>query len=136
MNVRYLGCRLLAGILVWSICGTAWAQGGIGGIGGGPGGFYGGSRDNPVGPTVSPYLNLLNVGNQLNGVPTYQALVKPLEDQRRESIAQQADISRLQRDVRQTNTRLRGTGSYSGGSHDYMRIRFQNHSHYYSFQKR
>lgn len=45
------------------------------------GGIYQGRSDNPVGPTVSPYLNLLQSTNQLNGISNYQSLVRPLLDQ-------------------------------------------------------
>ena len=51
-------------------------------------------------------------------------------------IAENAFLSKWAGGLGGSWTAVRGTGSYSGGSHDYMRIRFQNHSHYYSFQKR
>lgn len=40
---------------------------------------YMGRADNPVGPTVSPYLNLITSGQF--GVTNYQSLVRPLIDQ-------------------------------------------------------
>ena len=59
------------------------------------GGLYTGRSDNPNGPTVSPYLNLLNNNNQLNGLPTYQSLVRPLLDQQSAIQRQGSSLQRL-----------------------------------------
>lgn len=59
------------------------------------GGFYTGSSDNPVGPTVSPYINLLG-SNGAFGATNYQALVRPLIEQHNAINRQGAAINRLQ----------------------------------------
>jgi hypothetical protein len=46
-------------------------------------------------PTTSPYLNLLQRGN--NGLPTYQSLVKPQIQQQQDFQKQQAQIQHLNR---------------------------------------
>jgi hypothetical protein len=132
MKLHYVLGGLAVCTLLTGSAPSAWAQnGGYAGAGG----YFGGHSDNPVGPTVSPYLNLLNQGNQNSGIPTYQALVKPLEDQRQANLQQQADLQRLSHDVRQDKAAIRGTGTSTGGSRDYMHIRFQNYSHYYSITR-
>jgi hypothetical protein len=90
---------------------TAWAQ---------VGGYYMGRADNPVGPTVSPYLNL--VGSQLGGVTNYQSLVKPLINQDRAIRYQGNSINALQRQAAQ-----RGGGATTTGHASF----FMNYLHYY-----
>ena len=65
-------------------------------------GQYSGRSDNPNGPTVSPYLNLLNNINQLYGVPNYQSLVRPLLDQQNAIQRQGSSLQRLQQQLRES----------------------------------
>ncbi len=97
---------------------SAFAQGG---------GLYTGRSDNPNGPTVSPYLNLLNNNNQLNGLPTYQSLVRPLVDQR-DAIQRQGNS--LQNLKQQVNTQGGGGGSGAGRSTGHS-TSFMYYSHFY-----
>ncbi len=87
-------------------------------------GIYRGRNDNPNGPTVSPYLNLLQNNNPLNPVTNYQALVKPLINQGN-AIQQQGNaIRQLQQGPGG------GVPSYGGpqtGRHTY----FMYYSHYF-----
>jgi hypothetical protein len=89
------------------------------------GGFYQGRSDNPNGPTVSPYLNLLQNNNQLNGQPTYQSLVKPLVDQQAAIQRQGNSLQQLQQQVR---TQSSGAPSQRATGHTTF---FMNYSHYY-----
>ena len=87
---------------------------------------FGGHSDNPNGPTVSPYMNLLQNNNQLNGAPTYQSLVKPLIDQRNAIQRQGSSLQNLQQQVNS------GGGSGGGGGHGTGHATsFMNYSHYY-----
>ena len=70
MKLNLLALATLAIAIVVAVPSRASAQ---------YGGFYMGRSDNPNGPTVSPYLNLLQSNNA--GVTNYQSLVKPLIDQ-------------------------------------------------------
>ena len=67
-----------------------------------------GSSDNPVGPTVSPYLNLL--GADQFGITNYQSLVRPLVDQGNAINRQAGSINRLQQQIGQG-----AGGGYSRG---------------------
>lgn len=89
------------------------------------GGFYQGRSDNPNGPTVSPYLNLLQNNNQLNGQPTYQSLVKPLVDQQSAIQRQGNSLQQLQQQVR---TQSGAPLSQRATGHTTF---FMNYSHYY-----
>jgi hypothetical protein len=89
------------------------------------GSFYQGRSDNPVGPTVSPYLNLLQNNNQLNSIPNYQSLVRPLLDQQSAITSQGNALNQLQQQV---NTGLGGRGSQRGTGHSSF---FMNYSHFY-----
>ena len=89
------------------------------------GGFYQGRSDNPNGPTVSPYLNLLQNNNQLNGQPTYQSLVKPLIDQQSAIQRQGNSLQQLQQQVR---TQGGGAPSQRATGHTTF---FMNYSHFY-----
>jgi len=80
--------------------------------------------DNPNGPTVSPYLNLLNNNNNI-GLPAYQTLVKPLVEQQNAIQRQGNSIQRLQQQVGPGGTRG------GGGTTGHMTY-FMNYSHYYS----
>ena len=85
------------------------------------GNVFRGSSDNPVGPTVSPYLNLLQ---QSPGAPTnYQSLVKPLINQNDAINRQAGSISRLQQQVYSG-----ATGRATGGGHTSY---FMYYSHFY-----
>jgi hypothetical protein len=90
------------------------------------GGLYSGRSDNPNGPTVSPYLNLLQNNNQLNGIPNYQSLVKPLIEQRDASQRQGNSLQRLQQQVNSQGASGAG-GQRSTGHH----TSFMNFSHFY-----
>jgi hypothetical protein len=85
------------------------------------GGLYRGRNDNPVGPTVSPYLNLLQNNNQLNPVTNYQSLVRPLIDNQSNLQRQGASIQQLQNQI-DTGGAGRGTGHASF---------FMNFSHFF-----
>ena len=93
------------------------------------GGQYMGRADNPVGPTVSPYLNLLQ--NNGFGVTNYQSLVKPLINQGNAIQQQGHSIGNLQRQVSQqaygASSSRRGTGHATY---------FMNYSHYYPYGAR
>lgn len=85
--------------------------------------FYKGSSDNPNGPTVSPYLNLLQ--NNSVGVTNYQSLVKPLVEQNSAINRQGNSINRLQQQVNApmgAGTAGRGTGHTTF---------FMNYGHFY-----
>lgn len=119
MHVRRI--LLLASLLTIALSApqVALAQGGIN--------SFRGHSDNPNGPTVSPYLNLLNNNNQLNGVPNYQSLVRPLVDQQDAIRRQGNSLQKLQTQVNSTynapsGSGLRGTGHAS---------HFMNFSHFY-----
>jgi hypothetical protein len=84
----------------------------------------GGHSDNPNGPTVSPYMNLLNNNNQLNTSPVYQSLVKPLIDQRSAIQRQGNGLQQLQQQV------ASGAGG-GGGRGTGHTTHFMNYSHYY-----
>ena len=78
------------------------------------------------GPTVSPYLQLLNNQNNF-GLGTYQSLVRPQVEQRQAINRQGAELQQLERQSRRTSqsrdgARLRATGHTT---------RFFNYSHYY-----
>lgn len=90
---------------------------------------YGGGSSSINGPTVSPYLNLLQ--NNQNNVPLYQTLVRP-QLEAREAIARQ-DIS-----LQQLQSQLRGGNYQSGSRGTGSNVRrtghttyFGNYSHYY-----
>lgn len=92
------------------------------------GGQYMGRSDNPVGPTVSPYLNLLQ--NNAFGITNYQSLVKPLINQGSAIDRQANSINRLQRQVSQPSYAGRG-GARATGHRSY----FMNYSHFYSMPR-
>jgi hypothetical protein len=91
------------------------------------GGLYTGRSDNPNGPTVSPYLNLLQNNNQLNGIPNYQSLVRPLLDQQSAIQRQGNSLQRLQQQVN-TQGASGGTGQRATGHH----TSFMYYSHFYT----
>jgi hypothetical protein len=107
---------VVAGLILLAAPGSAFAQGG---------GLYTGRSDNPNGPTVSPYLNLLNNNNQLNGVPSYQSLVRPLLDQQSAIQRQGSSLQRLQQQV---NTQ--GAAGAAGRSTGHTTF-FMHYSHFY-----
>jgi hypothetical protein len=78
----------------------------------------GGHSDNPNGPTVSPYLNLLNINSQ--GFSSYQTMVKPIVDQQNALQRQGSAIQRLQNQA--------GGGGRATGHATY----FMNYSHFYT----
>jgi hypothetical protein len=93
------------------------------------GGTYAGTSDNPVGPTVSPYLNLLTRNQQ--GIVPYQTLVKPLIDQRNAIQRQGAALSQLQQQV-YTAGPGGATGTPGATGHATF---FMNYSHFYSVRR-
>ena len=78
-----------------------------------------GRSDNPNGPTVSPYLNLLNVNSQ--GFIPFQSQVKPQIDQGNAIHRQGGAIQRLQQQAGSAGG-SRGTGHVTS---------FMNYSHFY-----
>jgi hypothetical protein len=88
-------------------------------------GYYQGRGDNPVGPTVSPYLNLLQ-SNSL-GITNYQSLVKPLIDQGNAINRQGNSLNRIQQQIN-TPSAYGGAGGSSGTGHTTF---FMNYSHFY-----
>jgi hypothetical protein len=93
-------------------------------------GLYTGRSDNPNGPTVSPYLNLLQNNNQLNGIPNYQSLVRPLLDQQNAIQRQGSSLQRLQQQV---NTQAgAGAGGQRATGHQTY---FMHFSHFYPAQR-
>jgi hypothetical protein len=111
MRSRFLALALAGAALVVLAPQTAWAQ---------YVGRYMGRADNPVGPTVSPYLNL--IGNQVSGVTNYQSLVRPLINQDRAIQYQGSSINYLARQAAQQGAAQRATGHASF---------FMNYMHYY-----
>ena len=89
-----------------------------------------GSSDNPNGPTVSPYLNLLQNNNQLNVAPNYQSLVKPLIDQRNATQRQGNALQNLQQKVNAQGAGGAGVGRGTG-----LHTTFMNYSHFYPAPK-
>jgi hypothetical protein len=85
-------------------------------------GIASGHSDNPNGPTVSPYLNLLQ--NPGGNLPNYQTLVKPLVDQGNALQRQGGAIQRLQ----QSQGFGGGAGGRQGTGHTTY---FMNYSHFY-----
>jgi hypothetical protein len=85
---------------------------------------YRGSSDNTNGPTVSPYLNLLQ-NNSVGNITNYQSLVKPLIEQNSAINRQGNSINRLQQQVNSPSsagTSGRGTGHTTF---------FMNYGHFY-----
>jgi hypothetical protein len=91
-------------------------------------GYYSGS-DNPVGPTVSPYLNLLGSNNF--GVTNYQSLVRPLINQGSAIQNQGASLSNLQQAFG-----AQYYGGRRGGATTGHATFFMNYSHYYNLAPR
>ena len=83
-----------------------------------------GTRDNLNGPTVSPYLNLLQVNSQ--GLIPYQNLVTPQINQQNALNRQAGAIQQLQQQVNASGTV--GSGGRGTGHTTF----FMNYSHYYS----
>ncbi len=86
--------------------------------------FYRGSSDNPNGPTVSPYLNLLQ--SDSFGVTNYQSLVRPLVNQGNAIRRQGGALQQLERATYSAGPRL-GTGHSSY---------FMNYSHFFPNARR
>jgi len=108
----------VAAVALWSVTlSQALAQG--------AGGYARGHSDNPNGPTVSPYLNLLqnnSVNSTITGMPVYQSLVKPLVNQGSAISRQGGALSQLQQQV------YSGGGGGSATGHASF---FMNYSHYF-----
>jgi hypothetical protein len=115
MKSLALGLAAVAILLVASQ--QAFAQGGA---------YYMGSSDNPVGPTVSPYLNLVG-SNQIGSITNYQSLVKPLIEQNSAINRQGNAVRSLQQQVSSG-----GGGSDRGGGRGTGHASFfMNYSHFY-----
>jgi hypothetical protein len=84
-------------------------------------GLYQGRADNPNGPTVSPYLNLLQTSPN-NPITNYQSLVKPLVNQGAAIQRQGRALAGLQQQV------YAGAGAGLATGH---RSYFMNFSHFY-----
>jgi hypothetical protein len=84
----------------------------------------GGSSGNLNGPTVSPYLNLLQTNNQ--GFVPYQSLVQPQIEQANALNRQAGAIQQLQQQVNASGTV--GSGGRGTGHATF----FMNYSHFYS----
>jgi hypothetical protein len=112
---RYLALALLFGVALVASTRPAMAQ------------SYRGSSDNPVGPTVSPYLNLLS--NNQFGVTNYQSLVRPLVQQGNAINRQGSELNRLQQQVG-AQQRAAGAGGYGGSATGHATF-FMNYSHFY-----
>jgi len=91
---------------------------------------YRGTSDNPIGPTVSPYLNLTN-SNQF-GTTNYQSLVRPLVQQGNAINRQGGELNRLQQQV--TSQRA-ASGQYPPSATGHVTF-FMNYSHYYQVPER
>ncbi len=90
-------------------------------------GVYSGHSDNPNGPTVSPYLNLLQNNNF--GGAQYQTLVKPFVDQSAALKRQGDSLQRLQQTTNQMQMGMGGgAGRVSATGHT---THFMNHLHYF-----
>ncbi len=92
------------------------------------GGYAAGHSDNPNGPTVSPYLNLLQNNNVLGPPSNYQSLVKPLIDQQSAIKRQGNSIQQLQQQMGSGGP----AGNISGGRATGHASYFMNYSHYYT----
>jgi hypothetical protein len=89
---------------------------------------YGAHSDNPNGPTVSPYLNLLNTNSQ--GFNSYQTLVKPIVDQ-------QAALQRQGSALQQLQQKVNSPGSSAGsGRATGHQTYFMNYGHFYPNTRR
>lgn len=115
--------RLVSAIVVACILGSThvtWGQ---------VGGIY--SQPYNPRPTVSPYLNLLQGGNNAFNLPQYQTLVRPFLDQQAVNERNQFESQTLRRQVNtlqnQVNRTTIGAGRATGHPTRYM-----NYSHYYS----
>jgi hypothetical protein len=90
---------------------------------------YGSHSDNPNGPTVSPYMNLLNTNSQ--GFSSYQTLVKPIVDQQAALQRQGSALQQLQQKVNSPGSSA-GSGRGGTGHQTY----FMNYGHYYPNTRR
>lgn len=108
MKLHLLALTVLAIAIVAVVPNVASAQG-----------FYRGSSDSPNGPTVSPYMNLLQ--SNAFGVTNYQSLVKPLIDQGSAIRNQGRAINQVQQQLY----------SGAGGAPSGRGSRFMYYSHFY-----
>ncbi len=91
--------------------------------------YFGGHSDNPNGPTVSPYLNLLQSNSQ--GLNTnYQTLIKPMQDQQNALQRQGSAVQQLQQQV--NSPRSSGSSGRVTGHQTF----FMNFGHYYPGRRR
>ena len=88
--------------------------------------YYGGysGYTSVNGPTVSPYLNLLQQ-NQF-GLPTYQTLVRPQIEARNAIVRQEQSLQQLQQEVQ------RGRSSQSRSRNSGTNRRFTGHQTFFS----
>ncbi len=91
--------------------------------------YFGGHSDNPNGPTVSPYLNLLQSNSQ--GLNTnYQTIIRPMQDQQNALQRQGAAVQQLQQQVNSSRP------SASGGRMTGHQTFFMNYGHFYPARRR
>lgn len=121
MQPRTMILVALLALVALAIPGTASAQAPY------QGGFASGHSDNPNGPTVSPYMNLLQNNNVLGPPTNYQSLVKPLIDQQSAIRRQGNSINQLQQQVNSNGPNVTTPGGRATGHQTY----FQNLSHYF-----
>jgi hypothetical protein len=93
------------------------------------GGYYQGRGDNPVGPTVSPYLNLLQ--STQFGVTNYQSLVRPLIDQGNAINRQGNSLNRIQQQINSPSAGGSGYGGAPNSRGTGHTTFFMNYSHFY-----
>lgn len=92
-------------------------------------GGVGGHSDNPNGPTVSPYLNLLQSNSQ--GLNTnYQTLIRPMQDQQNAIQRQGTAVQQLQQQM--NSPRSSASGARMTGHQTF----FMNFGHYYPTRRR
>ncbi|MGD9724181.1 MAG: hypothetical protein AB7O59_23165 [Pirellulales bacterium] len=112
MICRLAGALVAVAVLTLAASSSALAQG-----------VYQGRSDNPNGPTVSPYLNLLQNNSVFSPATNYQSLVKPLIDQNSAIRRQGGAINQLQQQV--------NSGPGSGGGGTGRGSYFMYYSHFY-----
>ena len=93
-------------------------------------GGYRGYSSSPNGPTVSPYLNLLQNNS---GVPNYQTLVRPQFEARNAIVQQQQSLQQLQDEFQSRRRPSRGgLGSGTNSRSTGHPTHFSEYSHYYN----
>ena len=123
MRPRFLAMSLAGAALFLLAPQTAWAQ---------YSGRYMGRADNPVGPTVSPYLNLFRDDLDGSGDFNYQTLVRPMLQQQQYN--QQAQRQSLEISRRLQAIAAQGDFNAAGSKDQYPtghQTVFQYYGHHY-----